>query len=118
MEERLEHAQVIAALQEGLGKPWTLTVRSAKPQAPLIGMFSGRLLRAEPKDEAPPGDEDFVWYIGTGERTWGAFSIPRQDFRGAAWEPTPRGPTLIVQIAGLLVALFPRQEEEDAAGEP
>jgi hypothetical protein len=117
MDERLEHTQVIAALHEGLGKPWTLTVRSAKPQAPLICMFSGSLLRAEPKEEAPPGEEDFVWYIGTGERTWGAFSIPRQDFRGAAWEETPRGPTLIVQIAGLLVALFPREEEEDAAGE-
>jgi hypothetical protein len=117
MEERLEHAQVIAALHEGLGKPWTLTVRSAKPQAPLICMFSGSLLRAEPKEEAPPGEEDFVWYIGIGERTWGAFSIPRQDFRGAAWEETPRGPTLIVQIAGLMVALFPREVEEDAAGE-
>ena len=114
MEERLEHAQVISALQEGLGKPWTLTMRSAKPQAPLIGMFSGTLLRAEPKEEAAPGEEDFVWYFGSEERTWGAFSIPRQDFRGAAWEATPRGPTLIVQIAGLLVALFPRAEDDDA----
>lgn len=116
MEERLEHEAVIGALHEGLGLPWTVTVRSAKPQAPLITMFSGTLLRAEPKDDTPPGEEEFVWYVGAQDRTFGAFSIPRQDFRGAAWEWTPKGRTLVVQIAGLLIALFPRADGEDAEG--
>ena len=113
MEARLEHADLVGALHEGLGQPWTVTLRSAKPQAPLIAMFSGTLTRAEPKDEAPDAEPEFVWYIGNEERTYGAFSIPRQDFRGAAWEWTPKGRTLVVQIAGLLIAMFPRTDEED-----
>jgi hypothetical protein len=113
----LEHAAVVAALQEGLGQPWTVTVRSAKPQAPLIAMFSGSLQRAEPKDDSPSGEAEFVWYVGTEDRTWGAFSVPREDFRGAAWEWTPRGRTLVVQIAGLLIAFFPRSDEEDPSGQ-
>lgn len=113
MEASLDHEGVVAALQEGLGGPWTVTVRSAKAQAPLVAMFSGVLQRAEPKEDSPPGEAEFVWYVGTEDRTWGAFSIPHADFRGAAWEWTPRGETLVVQIAGLLLALFPRDEEED-----
>jgi hypothetical protein len=118
VEAKLEHDEVIGALHEGLGQPWTVTVRSAKPQAPLIAMFSGSLLRAEPKDEEPEGEPEFVWYVGSEDRTFGAFSIPHQDFRGAAWEWTPRGPTLVVQIAGLLIALFPRRDEEDPSQPP
>ncbi len=113
MEPKLDHDELVGALHEGLGQPWTVTVRSAKPQAPLVAMFSGTLTRAEPKDEDSDAEPEFVWYIGSEDRTFGAFSIPRQDFRGAAWEWTPRGQTLVVQVAGLLIALFPRSGEED-----
>lgn len=112
MSARLEHDAVVAALQGGLGRHWTITVRSAKPQAPLVTMFSGELQKAEPKDDDPDGEAEFVWYIGEGGKTWGAFAVPREGFRGAAWEPTPRGEALIVQIAGLLLALFPRTPAE------
>lgn len=111
----LDHEAVVAALQAGLGRHWTVTVRSARPQAPLIAMFSGALQKAEPKDDTPPGESDFVWYVGTDERTWGAFAVPRDGFRAAAWEPTPRGRALMVQAAGVLIALFPRASEDDPA---
>ena len=115
MAAKLDHDAVVAALQAGLGQHWTVTVRPARPQAPLVAMFSGALQRAEPKEDDPDAEPDFVWYVGGDERTWGAFAVPREGFRGAAWEPTPRGQALIVQIAGLLLALFPRAVEEDQA---
>ena len=98
----------MAALQGGLGRYWTITLRSARPQAPLVAMFSGTLQKAEPKDDDAEGEAEFVWYVGSEEKTWGAFAVPREGFRGAGWEDTPRGRTLIVQISGLLLALFPR----------
>lgn len=111
MTTSLDHDAVIAALHAGLGAHWTVTVRSARPAAPLIAMFSGSLQRAEPKEDAPPGDTDFVWYVGNDDRTFGAFTIPSAGFRSAQWEPTPKGPMLMVQSAGVLVALFPRAVE-------
>lgn len=108
MNAPLDHDGVVSALQAGLGRHWTITLRSARPQAPLVAMFSGVLQRAEPKDDDPAGESDFVWYVGSDERTWGAFAVPREGFRGAGWETTPKGPTLVVQISGLLLALFPR----------
>ena len=107
----LDHAAVVAALQARLGEYWTITVRSARPGSPLIAMFSGELQRAEAKEDAPPGETDFVWYVGDDERTFGAFSIPVEGFRGAAWEPTPKGPMLVAQSTTVLVALFPRVPE-------
>lgn len=109
----LDHEAVVAALQARLGDYWTVTVRSARPQAPLIAMFSGALQKAEPKDDAPPGETDFVWYVGSDERTFGAFAIPRDGFRHAAWEATPKGQALMVQSADVLIALFPRSVEDD-----
>lgn len=108
----LDHDAVVAALQARLREYWTVTVRSSRPDAPLIAMFSGTLLKAEPKEDGPPGDTDFVWYIGDEERTFGAFSIPSEGFRAAQWEPTPKGPMLMVSCAGILIALFPRVVEE------
>ena len=113
MSTGLGHDGVVAALQERLGKYWTVTVRSASPQAPLIAMFSGALQKAEPKDDAPPGETDYVWYVGDDDRTFGAFAIPRDGFRSAAWEATPRGPALMVQSTNVLIALFPRSVEDD-----
>ena len=104
----LDHDAVVAALQARLREYWTVTVRSARPGAPLIAMFSGTLQKAEPKEDAPPGDTDFIWYIGNEDRTFGAFTIPREAFRAAQWEPTPKGPMLMVQCGGILLALFPR----------
>jgi len=109
----LDHEAVVAALQERLGDYWTVTVRSARPLAPLIAMFSGALQKAEPKDDAPPGETDFIWYVGTDERTFGAFAIPREGFRSAAWEATPKGHALMVQSTDVLVALFPRSVQDD-----
>ena len=109
----LDHEAVVAALQARLGESWTVTVRSASPQAPLIAMFSGALQKAEPKDDAPPGETDFVWYVGDGDKTFGAFAIPHEGFRSASWESTPRGPALMVQSTNVLVALFPRSAEDD-----
>ena len=108
MTESLDHDAVVAALHARLGENWTVTVRSARPGAPLIAMFSGALQKAEPKDDAAPGDSDFVWYVGTEERTFGAFTIPAEGFRAARWEATEKGPMLMVQAAGVLIALFPR----------
>jgi hypothetical protein len=113
MSASLDHDGVVAALQERLGAYWTVTVRSASPQAPLIAMFSGALQKAEPKDDAPPGETDFVWYVGSDDRTFGAFTVPREGFRTAAWEATPRGPALMVQSENVLIALFPRSVEDD-----
>jgi hypothetical protein len=110
---RLDHDGVVAALQERLGDYWTVTVRSARPQAPLIAMFSGALQKAEPKDDAPPGETDFVWYVGIDERTFGAFAIPREGFRIAEWESTQKGDALMVQSSDVLIALFPRSAEEE-----
>lgn len=112
METGLDHAAVVAALQARLREYWTVTVRSARPGSPLIAMFSGDLQKAEPKEDAPPGETDFVWYIGTDDRTFGAFSIPTEDFRAARWEPTPRGPMLMVQSSNVLIALFPRSAQD------
>lgn len=109
----LDHDGVVAALQERLGDYWTVTVRSARPQAPLIAMFSGALQKAEPKDDAPPGETDFVWYVGADERTFGAFAIPREGFQRADWEVTEKGAALMVQSADVLIALFPRAVEEE-----
>ncbi len=109
----LDHAGIVAALQEGLGDYWTVTVRSASPGAPLIAMFSGALQKAEPKDDAPPGETDFVWYVGTDDRTFGAFAIPREGFRSASWEATAKGQALMVQSTDVLVALFPRSVKDD-----
>ncbi len=113
MSSNLDHEGVVAALQERLGDHWTVTVRSARPGAPLIAMFSGALQKAEPKDDAPPGETDFVWYVGADDRTFGAFAIPSEGFRSAGWEPTPRGEALMVQAADLQIALFPRSVEGD-----
>lgn len=113
MSTRLDHEGVVAALQERLGDYWTVTVRSASPQAPLIAMFSGALQKAEPKDDAPPGETDFVWYVGDNDRTFGAFAIPREGFRSAGWEATQRGQALMVQSTNVLIALFPRSIEGD-----
>ncbi len=113
MSVSLDHEAVVAALQERLGDYWTVTVRSARPQAPLIAMFSGALQKAEPKDDAPPGETDFVWYVGTDDRTFGAFAIPRDGFRSADWEATERGPALMVTSSDILVALFPRSVTEE-----
>lgn len=110
---RLDHDAVVAALQERLGDYWTVTVRSARPQAPLIAMFSGALQKAEPKDDAPPGETDFVWYVGADEQTFGAFAIPRDGFRSAAWEATQKGDALMVQSSDVLIALFPRAVEDE-----
>lgn len=112
MSTSLDHDAVVAALQERLREYWTVTVRSASPQAPLIAMFSGALQKAEPKDDAPPGETDFVWYVGADERTFGAFAIPREGFRDARWESTPKGPALMVQSRDVLIALFPRSVED------
>jgi hypothetical protein len=109
----LDHHEVVAALQARLGDYWTVTVRSATPNAPLIAMFSGALQKAEPKDDAPPGETDFVWYVGSDDRTFGAFAIPADGFRVARWEDTPRGPALMVQSTNVLVALFPRSVVEE-----
>jgi hypothetical protein len=109
----LDHEAVVAALQGGLGRHWTVTLRSARPQAPLVAMFSGALQRAEPKDDDPDGEAEFVWYVGADDKTWGAFAVPRDGFRGAGWETTPKGEALIVQISGLLLALFPRAGATD-----
>lgn len=112
MSTGLDHDGVVAALQERLGDYWTVTVRSASPAAPLIAMFSGALQKAEPKDDAPPGETDWVWYVGSDERTFGAFTIPREGFRSAVWEATAKGPALMVQSADVLIALFPRSVED------
>jgi hypothetical protein len=109
----LDHAGVVAALQGRLGESWTVTVRSAAAGAPLIAMFSGALQKAEPKDDAPPGETDFVWYVGTDGRTFGAFAIPSAGFRTAQWEQTPRGAALMVQSSDVLIALFPRSVEDE-----
>ena len=73
-----------------LGDYWTVTVRSARPGSPLIAMFSGALQKAEPKDDAPPGETDFVWYVGTDDRTFGAFTVPSEGFRTARGRPRRR----------------------------
>ena len=80
MQTTLDHDGVVAALQGRLGDYWTVTVRSARPGAPLIAMFSGALQKAEPEDDAEPGETDYVWYVGTDSRTFGAFAIPREGF--------------------------------------
>ena len=113
MSESLDHEAVVSALQERLGHYWTVTVRSARPQAPLIAMFSGALQKAEPKDDAPPGETDFVWYVGSDEMTFGAFAIPRDGFRTAQWETTQKGAALMVQSSDVLIALFPRSVEDE-----
>ena len=112
MHASLDHDAVVAALQARLGDYWTVTVRSARPGAPLIAMFSGALQKAEPKDDAPPGETDFVWYVGTDDRTFGAFTIPREGYRSAGWEPSPKGPMLMVQSSDVMIALFPRSVED------
>lgn len=111
-QQDLDHDGVVAALQGRLGNYWTVTVRSARPDAPLIAMFSGALQKAEPKDDAPTGETDFVWFVGTGDKTFGAFAIPRAQFRSAHWEPTAKGPCLMVQALDVLIALFPRSAED------
>jgi len=113
MSETLDHDGVVAALQMRLGDYWTVTVRSGRPGAPLIAMFSGALQKAEPKDDAPPGETDFVWYVGSDDRTFGAFAIPTAGFRQGQWDVTPRGAALMVNTADVLIALFPRAVEED-----
>ncbi len=113
MQTALDHDGVVAALQARLGDYWTVTVRSARPEAPLIAMFSGALQKAEPKDDAPPGETDYVWYVGIGGQTFGAFSIPKEGFRIGCWEATPKGPCLMVHSWGVLLALFPRTIQED-----
>jgi hypothetical protein len=112
MTDQLDHDGVVAALQGRLGAHWTVTVRSARAGAPLIAMFSGALQKAEPKDDAPPGETDFVWYIGMDELTFGAFAIPTEGFREGHWEVTPRGPALMVTTSDVLIALFPRAVAE------
>ncbi len=111
-QQDLDHDGVVAALQERLGDYWTVTVRSARPGAPLIAMFSGALQKAEPKDDTPAGETDFVWFVGTGDKTFGAFTIPRVEFHSAHWEPTEKGPCLMVQSLNVLIALFPRSAQE------
>lgn len=112
MQTSLDHDAVVSALQGRLRDYWTVTVRSARPGAPLIAMFSGALQKAEPKDDAPPGETDYVWYVGTDRRTFGAFAIPHEGFGEAHWEGTPKGPCLMVRCADVLIALFPRSVEE------
>ncbi len=112
MNAELDHEAVVAALQHRLGDYWTVTVRSARPGSPLIAMFSGALQKAEPKDDAPPGETDFVWYVGTDDRTFGAFTIPSENFRTAGWESTEKGAMLMVQSSDVLIALFPRSVED------
>lgn len=104
----LDHDDVVAALQARLREYWTVTVRSARPGSPLIAMFSGSLQKAEAKDDAPPGETDFIWYVGSDDKTFGAFTIPQEGFRTARWEATPMGPVLMVQSSDVLIALFPR----------
>jgi hypothetical protein len=108
----LDHNAVVAALQSRLREYWTVTVRSARPGSPLIAMFSGALQKAEPKEDAPPGETDFVWYVGTDDTTFGAFTIPSEGFRTAFWEGTEKGPMLMVQSSDVLIALFPRSVED------
>ena len=108
----LDHDGVVAALQERLGGPWTITLRSARPDAPLLAMFSGSLQKAEPKEDAPPGETDYIWYVGTDTLTYGAFAIPQEAFSAAYWEATPKGPCLMVRCRNVLLALFPRAVEE------
>ncbi len=112
MSDSLDHDDVVAALQARLREYWTVTLRSARPGSPLIAMFSGALQKAEPKDDDPSGETDFVWYVGTEDRTFGAFTIPTEGFRAARWEATPKGPMLMVQSSGVLIALFPRAAED------
>ena len=112
MSADLDHDGVVGALQGRLGDHWTVTVRSARAGAPLIAMFSGALQKAEPKDDAAPGETDYVWYVGSDELTFGAFAIPSQGFRHAQWEVTPRGPALMVHTSDVLIALFPRKVED------
>jgi hypothetical protein len=112
MSANLDHDAVVAALQSRLREYWTVTVRSARPGSPLIAMFSGALQKAEPKDDAPPGETDFVWYVGSDDRTFGAFSIPSEGFRAARWEATEKGPMLMVQSSDVLIALFPRAVQD------
>ncbi len=112
MSDSLDHDAVVASLQARLGAYWTVTVRSARPGSPLIAMFSGALQKAEPKDDAAPGETDFVWYVGTDDRTFGAFTIPLEGFRTATWEGTEKGPMLMVQASDVLIALFPRAAQE------
>lgn len=112
MQTTLDHDGVVAALQGRLQDYWTVTVRSARPGAPLLAMFSGALQKAEPKDDAPPGETDYVWYVGTDSRTFGAFAIPQEGFGHACWEVTPKGPCLMVRCSDVLIALFPRSVEE------
>jgi hypothetical protein len=112
MSTTLDHDGIVAALQERLGDYWTVTVRSARAGAPLIAMFSGALQKAEPKDDTPPGETDFVWYVGADDRTFGAFAIPTAGFRDGHWENTPRGPALMVTTSDVLIALFPRSVQE------
>ena len=113
MQPPLDHDAVVAALQERLGSPWTVTVRPAWPEAPLVAMFSGILQKAEPKEDAPPEQTEYVWYVGNADTTFGAFAIPREGFRMGCWEPTPRGPCLTVHASGILLALFPRAGDDE-----
>ena len=108
----MDHDGVVGALQARLGDHWTVTVRSGRAGAPLIAIFSGALQKAEPKDDAAPGETDYVWYVGIDDRTFGAFAIPAEGFRHAQWEPTPRGPALMVHTSDVLIALFPRTVED------
>jgi len=112
MSDSLDHDGIVAALQGRLGDYWTVTVRSARPGAPLIAMFSGALQKAEPLDDEDPGDTDFVWYVGSGDSTFGAFAIPSTGFRHGQWESTPKGTALMVHTADVLIALFPRAVED------
>ena len=50
--------------------------------------------------------------MGTNDRTFGAFAIPRAGFRDALWEATPKGAALMVHTSDLLIALFPRSVED------
>ncbi|MGH2898088.1 MAG: hypothetical protein ACRDMZ_05390 [Solirubrobacteraceae bacterium] len=112
MGSMLDHDAVVGALQARLREYWTVTVRSARPGSPLIAMFSGALQKAEPKEDAAPGETDFVWYVGTDDTTFGAFTIPSEGFRTACWEATEKGPMLMVQSSDVLLALFPRTAQE------
>jgi hypothetical protein len=112
MTDTLDHNAVVAALHARLRENWTVTVRSARPGSPLIAMFSGSLQKAEPKDDGA-GDTDFVWYVGTDDKTYGAFTIPSEGFRAARWEATEKGPMLMVQASDVLIALFPRADDAD-----
>ena len=112
MQTLLDHDGVVAALQGRLGDHWTVTVRSARPGAPLIAMFSGSLQKAEPKEDAPPGETDYVWYVGSESRTFGAFAIPKEGFGAAHWEATPKGPCLMARCGSVLIGLFPRSIAE------